>query len=88
MANSRQSRKRARQATKRSQINASRRSAMRTFIKKAYSAINTKDSSAANSTARKLASVLDKLVNKGTVHKNKAARQKRRLNAHIKKLAA
>ena len=40
-----------------------------------------------NANFKEAMSVMDKLVSKGLIHKNKAARHKSRLNAHIKALA-
>jgi small subunit ribosomal protein S20 len=86
LANSKQAKKRARQAEKARCHNASKRSEMRTYLKQV-----TKDLEAGNATAAaKLyvtaASTVDKLAGSGIIHKNKAARHKSRLNARIKKL--
>lgn len=86
MANSRQSRKRARQAEKRRQHNTSRRSEMRTYLKQVLSAIEAGNKQLAAEVYRKACSSLDVLASKGQIHKNKAARHKSRLNAHINKL--
>lgn len=83
MANSAQARKRARQAEKRRQHNAGRRSMMRTEIKKVVKAIETGDKAAAQSAYKAAMPVLDSLATKGLIHKNKAARHKSRLNAKI-----
>ncbi|PVZ70437.1 30S ribosomal protein S20 [Pelagibaculum spongiae] len=87
MANSAQARKRARQSEKRRQHNASRRSMMRTFIKKVLSAIESGDKAAAESAYQAVVPVLDRAANKGLIHKNKAARHKSRLAAHVKAIA-
>ena len=84
MANSPQARKRARQAEKRRKHNASRRSMLRTYIKKVVYAIEAGDKEAAVSAYAAAVPVIDRAANKGLIHKNKAARHKRRLNAHIK----
>ncbi len=86
MANSRQARKRAKQAEKRRQHNASRRSMMRTYLKKTLAAIASTDKSAAESSFKEAVSVLDRMVKTGIIHKNKAARHKSRLSAQIKAL--
>ena len=84
MANSPQARKRARQAEKRRKHNASRRSMMRTYIKKVVRAIEAGDREAAMEAYKAAVPVIDRMANKGLIHKNKAARHKSRLNAHIK----
>ena len=86
MANSAQARKRARQAEKRRQQNASRRSAMRTEVKKVINAIAAGDKSGAEAAFKAAAPVLDRAADQGLIHKNKAARHKSRLNAQIKAL--
>ena len=86
MANSPQARKRARQSEKRRVLNASLRSKMRTFIKYVQKAILAKDSNLATEQYRMAVSFIDKLANKGIIHKNKAARHKRNLNSHIKNI--
>jgi len=84
VANSPQARKRARQAEKRRKHNASRRSMMRTYIKKVVRAIEAGDREAAMEAYKAAVPVIDRMANKGLIHKNKAARHKSRLNAHIK----
>jgi small subunit ribosomal protein S20 len=84
LANSAQSRKRARQAEKHRQGNASYRSMFRTFIKKVIAAVEAGDKEQAQSAYNSAVAVIDKTANKGLIHKNKAARQKSRLNARIR----
>ncbi len=86
MANSIQARKRARQAEKRRQHNAGRRSMMRTELKKVDAAIAAGDKAAAEGAFKVAVPLLDSLANKGLIHKNKAARHKSRLNAKIRAL--
>lgn len=86
MANSAQARKRARQSEKRRQLNASRRSMMRTEIKKVIKAIDAGDKAAAENAFKAATPVLDSMAGSGLIHKNKAARHKSRLNAQIKAL--
>ena len=88
MANSPQARKRARQAEKRRAHNSSLRSLVRTVIKKVYAAIGSGDASAAKTAYDNAVPVIDRMADKGIIHKNKAARHKSRLNAHIKALSA
>lgn len=87
MANTKQAKKRVRQAEKHRQHNASMRSMLRTYIKKVSAAINSGDAKVAATSLQEATPVIDRMVNKGIIHKNKAARHKSRLTAHIKKLA-
>lgn len=86
MANSAQARKRARQAEKRRIHNASQRSMVRTYIKRVSAAIESGDASAASSAYAEATPLIDKMVTKGIMHKNKAARHKSRLHKKIKAL--
>lgn len=88
MANSPQARKRARQAEKRRSHNASLRSLVRTNIKQVIAAIESGDSEQAQAAYAKAVPVIDRMADKGIIHKNKAARHKSRLNAQVKALAA
>ncbi len=87
MANSAQSRKRARQGEKRRQHNAGYRSMFRTFIKNLLAAIESGDKAKAQEAYKEVTSVIDKTANKGLIHKNKAANQKMRLNARVKAMS-
>ncbi|MEN8176698.1 MAG: 30S ribosomal protein S20 [Pseudomonadota bacterium] len=86
MANSAQARKRARQAEKRRQNNASLGSTLRTRIKNVVKAIEAGDKEAAASAYKTAVPVIDSMADKGIIHANKAARHKSRLNARIKAL--
>ena len=88
MANSPSARKRAKTQEKRRQHNASQRSMVRTYIKKVIAAIATGDAVAASAAYATAVPVIDRMADKGLIHKNKAARHKSRLNAKIKALAA
>lgn len=87
MANIASARRRARQAVKRRAHNASFRSYWRTKLKNVVLAIEKRDKTAATAAYRNCVSALDKMVLKGYIHKNKAARHKSRLNAQIKALS-
>jgi small subunit ribosomal protein S20 len=84
LANSVQARKRARQAEKHRQHNASRRSALRTKVKGVIAAISAGDKDGATEAIKQAVPVIDRAANNGLIHKNKAARHKSRLNAQIK----
>lgn len=86
MANTVQAKKRAKQAEKHRIHNASLRSMMRTYIKRAAAAMTTDNQEAANAAYIKMSSVVDKMANKGLIHKNKAARHKSRLATKLKAL--
>ncbi len=86
MANSPQSKKRARQAEKRRNHNASMRSMVRTYLKRVIAAISSGDASAAQAAYNDAVPVIDRMADKGVIHKNKAARHKSRLNAQVKAL--
>lgn len=88
MANSPQARKRARQAERHRLRNASHRSTVRTYIKKVVAAIDAGDQDAARAAYQDAQPVIDKMVGKGILHRNKAARHKSRLSARIRALSA
>nr|WED69688.1 30S ribosomal protein S20 [Pectobacterium colocasium] len=83
MANIKSAKKRAVQSEKRRKHNASRRSMMRTFIKKVYAAIATGDKEAAQKAFNDMQPIVDCQAGKGLIHKNKAARHKSNLVARI-----
>lgn len=88
MANSPQARKRARQNENRRTHNASLRSMMRTYLKKTYAAIESGEAEAAQAAYNTVVPILDRIADKGIIHKNKAARHKSRLTAQVKALSA
>lgn len=88
MANSAQAKKRARQNLKARKHNASLRSMVRTYIKRVIAAIAAGERAAANEAYKAAVPVIDRMADKGIIHKNKAARHKSRLNAQVKALAA
>ncbi len=84
MANSAQARKRARQAETHRQNNAGRRSMMRTYMKKRLQAIEAGDKEKASEAYQQAVPIIDRAANNGLIHKNKAARNKSRLNTQIR----
>ncbi len=64
------------QAEKRRQHNASRRSMMRTYMKKTIAAIEVGNKEAATAALVEVTPLLDRMATKGLIHKNKAARHK------------
>ena len=87
MANSPQARKRARQAEQHRARNVSHRSTVRTYIKRVVTAVETGDAEAASTALAAAIPVIDKMANKGILHRNKAARHKSRLTAKVNALA-
>lgn len=84
MANSKSAKKRAVQSEKNRQHNASRRSMMRTFLKKVNAAIESGNKEEATTAYAAVLPVLDRYSTKGLIHKNKASRHKSRLSSKIK----
>jgi len=87
VANTKQARKRAKQAEAARLHNGSLRSMVRTYIKKVVAAIQKGDADNAKAAYAAAVPVIDRIADKGIIHKNKAARHKSRLNAQIKALA-
>lgn len=86
MANIASAKKRARQEVKQRQNNASHRSMLRTYMRNVLSAIEAKDKDAATKAYNEAVPIIDRMANKGLIHKNKAARHKSRLNAQLQEL--
>jgi small subunit ribosomal protein S20 len=86
LANIKSAAKKARQAEKHRQHNAALRTRMRSAIKKATKTIAAGDREGAAAATRAATPQIDKLVSKGLVHRNKAARHKSRLNKALKGL--
>jgi len=61
---------------------------VRTYLKKVNAAIEAGDAEAAKAAYAAAVPILDRVADKGILHKNKAARHKSRLNAQIKAIAA
>ena len=86
MANSAQSKKRARQAVRRTDINKARRSRIRTFLRTLEEAIESGDKAAAQEALRAAQPELMRGVTKGILHKNTASRKMSRLAARVKSI--
>ncbi|SCN46635.1 SSU ribosomal protein S20p [methanotrophic endosymbiont of Bathymodiolus azoricus (Menez Gwen)] len=87
MANSAQAKKRARQAEVSRIRNTGQRSNLRTFIKRVLAAVDSGDVEKATAAYTTVVPIIDSAVNKGLIHKNKAARNKSRLNKKIRAMA-
>ncbi len=83
MANSPQSKKRARQNDRNRLVNKNRRSRIRTFIRKVEEAIAGGDKESALVALRSAQPELMRGVSKGMFHKNTAARKMSRLAARV-----
>ena len=87
MANHKSAEKRVRQNVKRNAINRANRSKLRTQIKKLRAALGQSDKGGSTELLTPTVSLIDKMVNKGIIHKNTAARYKSRLTKHVSELA-
>ena len=84
MANIKSAKKRARQTIALNKHNSSRRSLLRTHIKKIIKAISEKDKEKAVIMYNAAIPIIDRMANKKLIHKNKGARYKSRLWAQIR----
>ncbi|QFU10309.1 30S ribosomal protein S20 [Rhodobacteraceae bacterium THAF1] len=87
MANTPQSKKRARQNERRYQINKARRSRIRTYLRRVEEAIESGDQSAAKEALQAAQPELMRGVTKGLMHKNTASRKMSRLSNRVKSLS-
>ena len=88
MANSPQSKKRARQAQRRTIVNKTRRTRIRTFLRKVEEAIAGGDQAVAAAALKDAQPQIMRGVSKGILHKNTASRKMSRLSARVKALGA
>lgn len=88
MANTPQSKKRARQTERRDAVNTARRSRIRTFLRKVEEAITSGDQKVATAALRDAQPELMRGVTKGILHKNTVARKMSRLSSRVKSLSA
>lgn len=88
MANTPQSKKRARQNERRNDINTARRSRIRTFVRKVEEAIASGDAASALAALRAAQPEMARGVTKGVLHANTVSRKISRLAARVKALAA
>jgi len=86
MANHVSALKRARQTERRTTVNRNNKSRLRTAIRNLREALASGNAQEASTAYNKTASVLDKSVQKGVLHKNTASRYKSRLSNRINKL--
>ena len=88
MANTKQAKKRARQADAHREHNATFRSMVRSYIKKVVKLTAEGKKAEAEAAYKEAVPVIDRMARKGLIHQNKAARHKSRLNDHIRALKA
>jgi small subunit ribosomal protein S20 len=86
MANTSSAKKAARQMVRRTEINKSRRSRMKSSVRTVEEAIAKGDSAAAKVALKAVEPILMRASNKGLVHKKAASRKVARLTARLKKL--
>ena len=84
MANTKSAEKAARQAVKRRANNVAAVSKMRTAIRNVVLAIGSGEKQRAETTYNEAVPVIDAMVSKGMIHRNKAARHKSRLAQRIR----
>ncbi|NMP11154.1 30S ribosomal protein S20 [Paenibacillus polymyxa] len=80
--------KRVKTSDKRRALNASQKSALRTAVKAADTALVGNEADAAAAAFKVASQKLDKAVTKGLIHKNAAARKKSRLAKKLNALTA
>ena len=88
MANHKSAKKRIRRNANRAEINKSRISRIRTFVKRVEAAITSGDKSAAQTALREAQPELMRAVTKGVLHKNTVSRKISRLSARVKAVSA
>ncbi len=86
MAHHKSAKKRIRRNARRTEINRSRVSRIRTFIKRVESAISSGDKEAASAALKAAQPEMHRGVTKGVLHRNTVARKISRLSASIKAL--
>ncbi len=88
MANTSSAKKAVRKIARRTAVNKSRRSEMRTYVRKVEEAIATKDPAVAAAALREAEPRVARAAQKGIMHKNAAARKISCLTKRVKALAS
>jgi small subunit ribosomal protein S20 len=86
MANTKSARKATRVIARRTEVNKSRRTVLRTSMRKVEEAIATGDRTAASAALKAAEPVIMRAAQRGVVHKNTASRKVSRLAHRIAKL--
>jgi small subunit ribosomal protein S20 len=87
MPNHKSAKKRVRQTARKNEVNRNNRSRLRTAIKKLRGSIGESDAQVSQELLPQTVSMIDKMVHKGIIHRNAAARHKSRLSKHVSSLA-
>jgi small subunit ribosomal protein S20 len=87
MANTTSAKKAVRKIERRTAVNRSRRSQMRTYVRKVEEAIASGDAAAATAALQAAEPLVMRAAQKGIVHKNTASRKVSRLTVRVKALA-
>jgi small subunit ribosomal protein S20 len=88
MANTKSAQKAVRKIERKTAINKSRRSQMRTYVKKVEEALEAKDATGAATALHDAAPLVARAAQKGILHKNAASRKISRLTKRVKALAS
>ncbi len=88
MANTASAKKATRKIARRTEINKTRRSRVRNFVRRVEEAIATGDQSAAAEALKQAQPELMRAATKGVLHKNTASRKVSRLAARVKAISA
>lgn len=88
MANTASAKKATRKIARRTEINKTRRSRVRNFVRKVEEAIATGDQAAAADALKQAQPELMRAATKGVLHKNTASRKVSRLAARVKAISA
>ncbi len=86
MANTQAAKRAVREIARRTEINKSRRSRVRTFIRRVNDAVAAGDAEAAREELRKAQPEIMRGAQKGVMHKNVASRTISRLSARVRKM--
>ena len=84
MANTKSAKKMVRKIARRTEVNKSRRSRVRTFVRKVEEAVAAGDKTAAITALKAAEPEIMRSVQKGVLHKNTASRKVSRLAARVK----
>ncbi len=88
MANTKSAKKMVRKIARRTEVNKSRKSRVRTYVRKVEEAVASGDKKAAVTALRAAEPELMRGVQKGVMHKNTASRKVSRLAARVKGMAS
>lgn len=88
MANTKSAKKAARASARKTDVNKSRRTRMRTYVKKVEAALEAKDAAAAADALKQAEPVMARAAQQGVIHRNTASRKVARLAKQVKLLSA